>query len=67
MAGPEEAARRLLSGSAAAKIAARFHEVVTYQPANRYWAFQGIETAIFIVVALLLVGLCFWWVRHRLS
>jgi hypothetical protein len=51
----------------AAKLAARFHEVVTYQPANRYWAFQGIETAIFIVAALLLVGLSFWWVRRRLS
>jgi hypothetical protein len=51
----------------AAKIGARFHEVITYQPANRYWAFQGIETAIFIVVGLLLVGLSFWWVRHRMS
>jgi hypothetical protein len=50
-----------------AKVAAKYHEVVTYQPASRFWAFQGIETAIFLVLALLLAGLCFWWVRHRLS
>jgi hypothetical protein len=49
------------------KVAAKFHEVVTYQPASRFWAFQGIETAIFIALGLLLVGLCFWWVRHRLA
>jgi hypothetical protein len=50
-----------------AKVAAKYHEVVTYQPASRFWAFQGIETAIFVVLAFLLAGLCFWWVRHRLS
>ena len=50
-----------------AKVAAKYHEVVTYQPASRFWAFQGIETAIFIALGLLLVGLCFWWVRHRLA
>jgi hypothetical protein len=49
------------------KVAAKYHEVVTYQPARRFWAFQGIETAIFVVLALLLAGFCFWWVRHRLS
>jgi hypothetical protein len=41
--------------------------VVTYQPASRYWAFQWYETAIFVGLALVLVGFCFWWVRHRLS
>jgi hypothetical protein len=50
-----------------AKVAAKYHEVVTYQPASRFWAFQGIETAIFVVLAFLLAGLCFWWVRRRLS
>jgi hypothetical protein len=50
-----------------AKLAAEYHEVVTYQPASRFWAFQGIETAIFLGLALLLAGLCFWWVRHRLA
>jgi hypothetical protein len=50
-----------------AKVAARYHEVVTLQPASRFWAFQGLETALFVVLALLLAGLCFWRVRHRLS
>ena len=45
----------------------RIREVLTYQPASRYWAFQWYETAIFIGLALVLAGFCFWWVRHRLS
>jgi len=49
------------------KVAAHFHEVVTYQPANRYWALQSLETGLFIVLALMLTGVCFWWVGHRLS
>jgi hypothetical protein len=40
---------------------------VTYQPANRYWAFQGTETAIYIVLALALAAYCFWKIRRRLS
>ena len=42
-------------------------EVLTYQPINRYWPFQIYETAIFIGLALVLAGFCFWWVRRRLS
>jgi ABC-type transport system involved in multi-copper enzyme maturation permease subunit len=49
------------------QLSAKFHLAVTYQPASRYWLLQGYETAIFIALALALVGLCFWWVRHRLS
>ena len=30
---------------------------VTYQPASRYWAFQGIETGIFVVLAAALIAL----------
>ena len=26
------------------KLSATYHDVVTYQPANRYWTFQWIET-----------------------
>jgi hypothetical protein len=43
------------------------HTVVTYQPASRYWPFQAYEIAIFLGLALILVALCFWWVRRRLS
>jgi hypothetical protein len=42
-------------------------DVVTYQPASRYWAFQWYETAIFLGLAVLLAGFCFWWIRRRLS
>jgi hypothetical protein len=38
---------------------------VTYQPADRYWAFQGYETGIFVVLALGLAAGCVWRVRRR--
>lgn len=50
-----------------ANVAAKFHEVVIYQPASRYWPFQIYETALFALVALALAGLSIWWVRHRLN
>jgi ABC-type transport system involved in multi-copper enzyme maturation permease subunit len=33
-----------------------FRGFLTYQPADRYWTFQGIETAIFIVLAAALIA-----------
>jgi hypothetical protein len=51
----------------AAKVAARFHEVVVYQPASRYWTFQTLETAIFLALAAALVGVSVWWIRHRVA
>jgi hypothetical protein len=48
-------------------LSSTYHEVVTYQPANRFWTFQTIETALFVVLALALTGFCAWWVRHRIS
>jgi len=35
---------------------ASFRSVVTYQPAGRYWAFQGIETGIFVLLAAALLA-----------
>jgi hypothetical protein len=42
-------------------------QVLTYQPLSRYWAFQWYETALFLGLAFVLAGLCFWWIRRRLS
>lgn len=42
-------------------------ETVTYQPADRFWAFQGIELAGFVVLAAALLVLSIWWVRRRIS
>ena len=42
-------------------------ETITYQPASRYWAFQGIEFAEFALVTGLLLLLTVWWVRRRIS
>ena len=53
--------------SCVTKLSSTYHVAVTYQPAHRYWLFQWYETAIFVVAALLLSGLCFWWIRRRPS
>lgn len=41
------------------------HESVTYQPGSNYWPLQWLESAIFAALALLLSGVCFWWIRQR--
>ena len=43
-----------------------YRQLVTYQPASRFWAFQWYETAIFLALALALAGFCLWRIR-RLS
>ena len=37
----------------------------TYQPAERFPLFQGIETAIFVLAAIALLGFAMWLVRSR--
>ena len=41
--------------------------MATWQPADRFWLFQGIESAIFFGLAAALLALAFWWVRTRIS
>jgi ABC-type transport system involved in multi-copper enzyme maturation permease subunit len=48
-------------------VAARFHEVATYQPASHYWPLQWVETGVYLGLAAALIGFSFWWVRRRLS
>jgi hypothetical protein len=40
-------------------------EAIVYQPVSRYWAFQWIETGIFLALALALAALCFWRLGRR--
>jgi hypothetical protein len=42
-----------------------FHQLVTYQPASRFWAFQCIEAGIFVILAAGLVGFAVWRVLSR--
>jgi hypothetical protein len=37
----------------------------TYQPASRFWAFQGIETGIFVMLAAVLLAVTFWVLNRR--
>ncbi len=40
---------------------------VTYQPADRFWTFQWIETSIYLACAALALGAAVWLVRRRLN
>jgi hypothetical protein len=42
-----------------------YREYLAYQPASRFWAFQGIETGIFVVLAAVLLGITFWVLKRR--
>jgi hypothetical protein len=47
-----------------ARVGAHFHEVVSYQPASRYWPLQWYELAIFLGLALALAALSVWRIRR---
>lgn len=46
--------------SACTAYLARFHlrELISYEPASRFWTFQSVETGIFMALALALVTFC---------
>ncbi|MBB5079492.1 ABC transporter permease [Nonomuraea endophytica] len=44
-----------------------YRQQVTYQPLERFWLFQWIETGIYALLAVGLTWLSFWWIRRRLS
>jgi len=39
---------------------------VSYQPTSRYWSIQWTETGIFLALAAMLAGFCYWRVGRRL-
>jgi hypothetical protein len=44
---------------------AGYRQFLSYQPISRYWAFQGIETGIYLAVAAALIAITFYAVRRR--
>jgi hypothetical protein len=42
-----------------------FHTQILYQPASRFWAFQGIEAGVFVVLATALVAVAYRMVLAR--
>jgi hypothetical protein len=71
------ACQRLLPGAPAAKSGGSLNAVfscmaargwrgfATYQPADRYWPFQGIETGVYVLLAAALIAATFAVVRRR--
>lgn len=51
-------------GDCTARLAATFHQVVTYQPGDRYWPMQWYEMAMFLGLSIMLGAFCFWWIRR---
>jgi hypothetical protein len=51
------AASGIRPGPACRQALAAFHGFITYQPASRYWAFQGIEFGIFTALAAFLIAI----------
>jgi len=69
--------QKLLPGSPTAKSGASLNAVfscmqahgwrgfATYQPASRYWPFQGIETGIYVLLAAALIAVTYGIIRKR--
>jgi len=49
-----------------AEVGKGAYNLELFHPASRFWTFQALETAIFLVLALLLFAATVWWVRRRL-
>ena len=62
----DHASAQVNAHTCATNLAAKFHLLVTYQPASRYWDLQWYEAAIFFGLAAIFAGLCFLWI-HRPS
>jgi hypothetical protein len=60
MNGPKRSVQRCLD-------AHHVFNVAVYQPASRFWLFQGIEAAIFTGLGVALLLAAVWWLRHRIG
>ena len=46
-------------------LVGRAHAV--FQPASHFWALQGVETAIYAGIALVLLAVAAWWAHERVA
>ncbi|NUR90158.1 MAG: ABC transporter permease [Nonomuraea sp.] len=44
-----------------------YRQQATYQPLDRFWPFQWIETGLYALLTIGLTWFCYWWLRRRLS
>jgi len=63
-AGPAPEAARQQMHDCVVAINENYHEVVTYQPGDRYWTFQWWELALFALLTALLGGYTFYRLRR---
>jgi hypothetical protein len=56
-----------LQSRGSAACIGKLRDVLVYQPAGRYWAFQSYEMTLFVVLALACAAFCIWWMRQRIS
>lgn len=60
LSGPKQQIERCLS-------AHHVFNIAVYQPAGRFWLFQGIEAGISTGLAAALLVTTLWWVKHRIA
>jgi hypothetical protein len=63
--GPNGPSNAVLNAVNGCLQRAGYHQFLSYQPISRWWAFQGIETGIYLAVAAGLIALTFYAVRRR--
>jgi len=45
----------------------QLRDLISYEPASRFWEFQWVETGVFLAAALAPAGLCVWWLVRRVA
>ncbi len=43
-----------------------FQDKYMYQPAERFWLFQEIESGLYVLMSAMLFALTFWWTKYRI-
>jgi hypothetical protein len=49
----------------ASLAALHLNQLVSFEPASRFWPLQGYETGAYVLVAVVLALFCSWWISRR--